>query len=278
MPEHYNPNPQSSTPNPAHPVKGIPGPVMIFASLLGCVVLFFVVWWTLRSVEHHVRDSRPPLAWADRAAWHAPAVIETTLVKPNAANAQYTYNKPRYRDPGLVIPKSEEKAVLACAQHALSPDFPDEPTRRGVLQHAGADNQFYLQYLLGTWHRLNNHHDEADTHYQRATDLAPNILVIQYTDTNGHPLAHLQLGRVEIGCDRVTDGGETLDQRLVLVYPHLQTDAAGRVYLPVYATTYRPVYLPQPDGYDITYAPNEGWFKTATRLGAISANVTIHDD
>ncbi len=264
---------ETSSTTPHGPVKGIDGRIIIFASLAGCVLLFFIVWASLRSVERHIRDSRPDLRWADRADWHAPAVIRATLVTPNAAHAQYTYNKPRYRDPGFEISDEEENSVLACADLARFKDFTNDTTRHGVLQHAVADENFYAQYLLATWHRLNNQPTEADACYQRATDLAPNILVIQYTDPAGQPAANLKLDRVEIGCDRVTDEGTKLDQRLVLVYPHLVTDAAGRVYLPVYDTTYRPVHLPEPDSYNIAYTPGEGWFNTASRLGLINAQV-----
>ena len=50
-------------------------------------------------------------------------------------------------------------------------------------------------------------------------------------------------------------------------------DATGRVYLPVYDTVYRPVHLPQPDGYDVTYSHSEGWFKVPTKLGTLTATV-----
>lgn len=272
-------SPATGHPSPAtqhgHPAKGIPGPVMILGSVLGCVVLFFIVWATLRSVEHHLDASRPDLVWADRADWHTPSVTETTLVKPNAANAQYTYNKPRYRDPEFVISVEEEQTVLACADLALSPDFTNDTTRQGVLQHAGDKTLFYPQYLLGLWHQQNANPRDAEACFQHAIDNAPIILVIQYTDANGKPVPALKLDRVEIGCDRVTHEGQTLDQRLVLVYPHLETDATGRIYLPVYDTTYRPVHLPQPDGYTIKYTPDEGWFKTVTRLGLLTARLGV---
>lgn len=277
-PGHHGPSPGLDT-KPSHgpqglgrdhPAQGIPGPVMILVSALGCVALFFIVWATLRGVEHHLDASRPTLAWADRTNWQAPAVIKTTLVKPNAANAQYTYNKPRYRDPGFAISTEEERAVLACAEAARQWSDPsdayDLPSSIAHTPH------FYAEYLRATFFRLgNDRKKQAAKRFQFAIDNAPRILVIQYTDTTGKPVANLKLGRVEIGCDRVTHEGQTLDQRLVLVYPHLETDAAGRVYLPVYDTTYRPVYLPQPDGYQTTYSPDEGWFKTATRLGLIKA-------
>jgi len=255
-----------------HPPQGVPGPVMILGSALGCVALFFIVWATLRSVEHHLDASRPDLAWADRAIWTAPAVIETTLVKPNAANAQYTYNKPRYRDPGFAISAEEEQAVLACAEAARQ--WSDQSDVYDIPSPIADTAHFYAEYLRATLFSLgDDRNQQAPARYQFAIEKAPNILVIQYTDTDGNPVANLKLGRVEIGCDRVTHEGQTLDQRLVLVFPHLETDAAGRVYLPVYNTTYRPVNLPQPDGYEITYTPDEGWFKTATRLGTIKAQI-----
>ena len=256
-----------------HPTRGLDGRLILAGTAVGCVVLFFVVWASLRSVEHHLRDNRPELHWQNRADWLAPAVIRTTLVKPNAANAQYTYNKPRYRDPGLTLPPDEEQAVLALADLARAPDFSTDTARQGVLQLAGSGENFYAQYLLATLHELNGETDEANAAYQRATNLAPKILVVQYNDPTGNPVPHLKLGRIEIGCDRVTDGGQTLDQRLVLVYPAQQTDAAGRVYLPLYHTTARPVVLPQTDGYTITYTPPEGWFDLPSHVGMITAIV-----
>ena len=58
------------------------------------------------------------------------------------------------------------------------------------------------------------------------------------------------------------------------MYPHLTTDDAGRVYLPVYDTVCRPVMLPTPPGYQVTYTPNEGWFKLPSQTGTITATVT----
>ena len=255
----------------------IDGRLLILGSALGCVVLFFIVLGSLRSVEQHVQDSQPQLIWSERAAWHAPAVIRVTLVKPNAANAQYTYNKPRYRDPGFVISTEEEQAVLTCAQFAASPDFADDSSRQGVLQHAVTQNNFYAQYLLATWYELQGDTQTADTLYQQAFTNAPKIIAIRYTDPEGKPIQSLTLDRIEIGCDRVVDEGASLDQRLVLIYPNQTTDKTGRVYLPVYDTTYRPVYLPQPEGYEITYAPNEGWFKLPTHLGTVNATVRKSD-
>jgi hypothetical protein len=266
-----HPNPQPLTAPPRDKPNLIDGRLLLAASALGCVVLFFIVWGSIRSVEQHVRDNRTELSWADRATWFAPSVIKTTLVKPNAANAQYTYNKPRYRDTGLTLPPQEEQAVLACATLAANPTFTDDTTRLSVLQHARSQDNFYAHYLLGTWHRLHGNTPDADVHYQRAFDLAPKVIVIRYTDAQGNPIPNLRLDRIEIGCDRVTDDGETLDQRLVLVYPNLTTDPTGRVYLPVYDTTYRPVYLPKPEGLQITYDPAEGWFRLPTRLGTIKA-------
>lgn len=253
----------------------IDGRLLILGSALGCVVLFFIVWGSLRSVEQHIQESQPELSWADRATWHAPAVIRVTLVKPNAANAQYTYNKPRYRDPGLVIPPEEEQAVLACAEAARSwsnqSDVYDLPPAILGTSH------FYAEYLRATFFSLGDDtKKQAPARFQFAVEDAPKVIVIRYTDPAGNPVANLALDPIEIGCDRVADEGAKLDQRLVLVYPYLTTDKTGRVYLPVYDTTYRPVNLPQAEGYDITYTPDEGWFKLPSRLGSITAEATPH--
>jgi len=267
------PSPSSQTPKPRDKPNLIDGRLVIAATALGCVILFFIVWGSIRSVEQHVKDHRPVLTWADRTNWHAPSVIQTTLVKPNVANAQYTYNKPRYRDPGFELSPVGVQAVLACAELAVSLKFTDETTKWQLYEQQHTEAEFYADYLLATWHELNNDPITAGTQYQNAITLAPKIIVIRYADAQGNPVPNLKLDRIEIGCDRVTDEGQTLDQRLVLIYPHLETDATGRVYLPVYNTTYRPVYLPQPDGYHVTYTPTEGWFTLPTRLGGLSATV-----
>jgi hypothetical protein len=265
----------TSTDNPRDKPNLIDGRLLIAGTALGCVVLFFIVWGSIRSVEHHIRDAQPVLKWAERETWFAPSVIQTTLVKPNAANAQYTYNKPRYRDPGLEISPEEEAAIRACAEVAASPRFADLSNEETFYPLADNSGYFYAKYLLATRYALGDDRKNLSSRfYQEAIDLAPKIIVIQYTDVQGNPVADLKLDRIEIGCDRVTDGGETLDQRLVLVYPSLKTDATGRVYLPVYDTIYRPVYLPQPDGYEVAYTPGEGWFKLPTKLGTINARTT----
>ncbi len=277
--------------HPAHPV--VSGKMILLGTAIGCVVLFFLTWVSLRSVEKRVHFDRTHLFWADRADWTASSVIETTLVKPNAANAQYTYNKPRYRDPKFVIPEEEESAILTCADLARSDDFASDETReiltrRGVLQHAGtsSENQpstdpqyFYPHYLLALWHQQSNDPSAAKDYFQQAIDLAPKLLIIEYKNPKGQTLLNLNVGTVEIGCDRVIEEKTKLDQRLVLIYPNQITDAAGRIYLPVYDTTYRPVHLPQVDGYTITYDHNEGWFNIPSRLGLIHATVhPIHND
>ena len=261
-----------------HPHKAVPGPVIILGSALGCVALFFIVWATLRGVERHLGASRANLKWADRATWTAPAVIETTLVKPNAANAQYTYNKPRYRDPGFELTPEDETRALAAAGLARSIDFQNIATLADIVMHTTAPNDFYTDFLTATWHRLHGRRELADAYHQWSVNKAPRILVIQYNDTQGNPVPNLKLDRVEVGCDRVIHEGQTLDQRLVLVFPYLETDAAGRVYLPVYDTTYRPVFLPQPDGYKADYTPDEGWFKPAAKLGRIDAIIRRQPD
>lgn len=255
----------------------IDGRILIYGSALGCVVLFFIVWASLRSAEQHIHDNQPTLTWSQRADWHAPVVIPTTLVKPNAANAQYTYNKPRYRDPGFEISLEEEQAVLTCAQDARrwsdQSDVYDLPSTIAGTPH------FYAEYLRATCFGLGDDiKKQAPERFQFAIEDAPKIIVIRYADSQDNPIPNLKLGRIEIGCDRVINKGQDLDQRLVLVYPHLKTDDAGRVYLPVYDTTYRPVLLPQPEGYDVTYTPAEGWFKLPTRIGLIRAQVSKTPD
>ncbi len=263
-------SPSAKTPHPT-----VSGKLILLGTAIGCVILFFVVWLSIRSVEHHLDTSRQVLVWADRAEWAAPMAIETTLVKPNAANAQYTYDKPRYRDPGFEVSLEEEQAVLELANIARSTNFTDRDVWDELYQLEREQTLFYREYLLATWYDRHGDSSSADEHYQAAFEDVPKVIVIQYLDTAGEPVAGLDVGTIEIGCDRVVDEKTRLDQRLVLVFPLQKTDTAGRVYLPVYDTTYRPVKLPQPKGYDITYQQSEGWFNLPSRAGSLDAKVIV---
>jgi hypothetical protein len=55
---------------------------------------------------------------------------------------------------------------------------------------------------------------------------------------------------------------------LQLLYPNLETDAEGYVYLPVYDTVYRATSMTYPDGHGARY-PSLGWFKAASRIGVL---------
>jgi len=263
--------PTPTTPHGPHPT--VPGKLILLITAVGCVVLFFVVWATVRSVEKDLRDADRELRWAERSSWVMPAVIGMTMVKPNAANAQYTYDKPRYRDPGFDIEGEAERSAKDAADLADAPGFLDETTVQRLMntRHEGAG--FYTDYLLGVW--LDKQGDQAasEDYFQEAFSHAPKVIAIRSLDNVGEPVADLELGPIRIGCDRVTDGGTRLDQTLVLAYPHQSTDSTGRVYLPVFDTTYRPVALPQTPGYEIDYDLSEGWFKLPSRLGSMIATV-----
>ena len=200
------PDPANPAPKAAGPARLIDGRLLILATALGCVVLFFIVLFSLRSVEQHVRDSQQTLLWSDRANWTAPLVIRTTMVKPNAANAQYTYNKPRYRDPGFTIPAEEEQAVLACADAARQ--WAQQADVLKVPSPITDTSYFYAEYLRATLLSLgDDKNTQAPKRYQLAIENAPKVLVIQYTDPNGNPVPGLKPGTIEIGCDRVTNEG-----------------------------------------------------------------------
>jgi len=255
------------------PGTQIAGKYVLAGTAVGCVVLLGILWVTLKSVEHHIETHRPELEWSQRQDWPTPSVIPVTLVRPNVANAQYTYNKPRYRDPGLTVSDEEENAILSASALAGSTAFTDQTCRDELEKIDSETPTFYTRYLLARWYELNHDTEQAQELYQQAFDLAPKVLILSYTTPKGAPVTNLELDRVEIGCDRVREKGRVLDQRLVLVYPKLTTDSLGRVYLPVYDTACRPVWLPKPIGYTTEYAQNEGWFNLPSRTGLIRATV-----
>ncbi|GAB4192641.1 MAG: hypothetical protein Kow00105_06710 [Phycisphaeraceae bacterium] len=263
--------------NPSNPdrVPGtqVAGRYVLAGTAVGCVVLLGILWVTLKSVEQHIESHRPRLVWSQRQDWPTPSVIPVTLVRPNVANAQYTYNKPRYRDPGLTVSDEEQNVILSASALAGSKTFTEPSCRDELEKLDAASPTFYTRYLLARWYELNHDTESAQDLYEQAIELAPKVLVLSYTTPKGEPVVGLGLGRVEIGCDRVREDGRVLDQRLVLVYPGMTTDSAGRVYLPVYGTACRPVLLPKPAGYTTAYTQDEGWFNLPSRTGLIRATV-----
>ncbi len=255
------------------PGTQVAGKYVLAGTAIGCVILLGILWVTLKSVEQHIETHRPELVWSQRQDWPTPNVIPVTLVRPNVANAQYTYNKPRYRDPGLTVSDEEQNAIGLASELAGSTTFTEPSCRDELAKLDAASPTFYTRYLLARWYELNYDTERAQELYQQAIELAPKVLVLRYTTPNGESVSGLELDRVEIGCDRVREEGRVLDQRLVLVYPKLATDSAGRVYLPVYDTACRPVYLPKPKGYTTAYTQDEGWFNLPSRTGLIRATV-----
>src|SRR5262245_38720545 len=83
---------------------------------------------------------------------------------------------------------------------------------------------------FGLWHQKSGAKDTALTHYARAAEHAPVVLIQRYELKDGRPLARCTIESIQIECNRVQKG--SLDPSLNLVFCDLVTDAAGCVRLP----------------------------------------------
>ncbi len=265
----------------------IDGRYVIAMLFLTVVVLPAIVWGTLQWVRTELAIEQPPLSWAQRADWPSPPISRTSLERP-ASTMGYSHDKGKWEDLAFQVSTREEQVIKRCAAiagtvpdaHATGdgqvPTFSSAAARDElesfVQQHP---QMFYPRYLLGTWHRLFGDAEAAAPHYEQAFAHAPAVVKQRYVDPADEPLGSFYVGTWELACDRVIDG--ELDQTLKLLYPELETDASGWVYLPVYDTVYRATKLPEPPGYRVRYQIS-GWFRFPGRLGTLKRAVVLEDE
>lgn len=173
------------------------------------------------------------------------------------------------------IDPEEETAVRECVEisrrmtrtHNGIVEFTKTETRddlNAILkQHP---DYFYAKHLLGTWHRSNGDGQLAATLINESLQQAPIVLTRRYATGDGKPVAGLNVGGIEIECNRVQRG--SLDPSLKLRYEALITDADGVVSLPIYDTVYRLTGWSYPKGYDAE-GESLGWFESKAKTGVL---------
>ncbi|MCA9059900.1 MAG: hypothetical protein KDA85_15440, partial [Planctomycetaceae bacterium] len=125
---------------------------------------------------------------------------------------------------------------------------------------------FYVQHLLGTWHRRNGDLAQAKQLLESALKNAPVVLTQRYRAGDGTPLTELPIEEMEIECNQVHN--HSLDPSLRLGFIDLTTDAQGEISVPVYDTVYRLSMRAHPRGYD-TDMQRLGWFRSRARIGQL---------
>ncbi|MEM7625964.1 MAG: hypothetical protein AAF333_10065 [Planctomycetota bacterium] len=251
------------------------GPWIVAATLSLFIIVPLVsvgAWFLLISPDKRA-DPPPPLAWSERHNWpRSQFTVFKSLERGPMSSART--NKVHNEKIGLRVPPAEIRAVLRCGNLAALPReaFASDATRQ-ILDDILAETPglFYGHYLRGTWHRLRGEAAEAEAAYTRAFDLAPAALLRHHVGTDGKDAAYAAAPAVALVADRIVN--DQRDSTLVLLFPHLKTDADGFVYLPVYKAILRQTDADRPAGViDATDKPL--WFTWWGNVGRL-ADVTL---
>lgn len=237
----------------------------IIAMTLSLVVIVPVV--TVISFQLAARDvarAEAPLQWENRRQWEA---VDTTPVTFRRGMMSSARTGETFEDFDFHLEPATIAALQRCAAIArrARSDFV-EPGTREALEAAVAKQPrlFYPQHLLATWHRLNGNEDAARRHYGLAFELAGAALIQPYETTGGDRATNEAVGTLAIAIDRVVN--DKLIQDVQLVYPHLETDATGRVYLPLFGDTpYR--FADPTQAASMRAVQRRGWFTFPGQVG-----------
>ncbi|MEM6457755.1 MAG: hypothetical protein AAF710_00010 [Planctomycetota bacterium] len=234
----------------------VPGWTLIVATLSLFVVVPALVIGILALLPEPAppQDPNETLDWSQRDNWRAyntvPADLNTGLMSQMRTGGR-EFKKVRFE----ITPELERTLITASAL-ARDPQGFTDPQTLVALESLQNDTgpHFYLSFLIGQHHRLNNRPAEADAAFTQAFAKAPAVLT-QRVPLSAEPQTYA------IGLDRIQD--DIRNVSLVLVFPQLtpdETDPTTRVYMPLYRMVYRLADLDTPPG---TITPREidrGWF------------------
>ena len=251
------------------PGTAIRGPWMILITLGIALLAPLVTLLVYRASDDPSADiaAAAPLVWAERAAWPQNQFVAYKSMERGMMSAARTNEK--YKDLGFHVEPPLQAELLRLAELARqpAPTFAAPGTRarldRGVTDTGG---HFYAHFLRAAWHRLNGDAAAAEIDRAAAFAVAPAVLLtgpaLDGTDT------------LAFAADQVVD--DLLDRSLVLVYPFLQADDAGLIYVPVYKTILRRADPAVPAGVaEVDEHPR--WFTWFGRAGRIPPLGTAAD-
>ncbi len=208
---------------PEHEPRGFSGKKVLLISLVACIAIPLVAFYIPVLLIESNKTPEAALDWAQRGTW------EIVPTRPRVLRWGDTPRPPfegrEVDELPFAITEQEATEVMAWSDAADTPhDGSAEPTG------------FYTHYLSGRRAAEAGQDDAAQRHFEQAFAAAPQVLVWRFTDPDGEPFANRRVGTIELVMMRMRDG--ELDDTLRLRYPRLETDARGRVWLPVYATVY----------------------------------------
>ena len=257
-------------PGPERPGVAVRGPVVLLITAAIAVVVPLVTVLIFRVVDTPSGDGaadtgagadRPPLVWAERDTWpDARFVTYKSLERGMMSSAR---TNQRYRDLGFAVSADEQRATLELAalarrsRDAFAAADTGAALDRAVAGHPGL---FYARWLRAKWRRINGDAAGAEADLTAAFAAAPAALITEPRRDGGHRLA--------FAADQVV--ADRLDRGLMLVFPFLEPDADGKIYLPVYKTILRRVDPARPAGVtNVEEQPR--WFTWAGQVGRLPA-------
>ena len=217
--------------------------VLATLSLFIVVPAIVFVAWTLMQrdfadVEHG------PLQWKDRADWP----VYDVKAKPleHGVMSQARTGK-TYKDLGFHPSEELLASIGRCRELAEREDFlTGEVHDALVAEWEAQGDQFYSAALLALWYA-----DAAETlkdplgakaaeeWWTRAFAAAPAAVVQRVLTSADEPNPPTAVGTIAIAFDTVDETTDTISTDLVLVYPHVRTDAEGVWRLPIFKTIFR---------------------------------------
>ncbi|MEM6553885.1 MAG: hypothetical protein AAF750_17350 [Planctomycetota bacterium] len=269
--------PPPQTPQPDARPGHVPGWLLIVATL----GLFIAVPALVIGILALLPEPAPPqdpnetLDWSQRDTWRAyeivPADLNTGLMSQMRTGGR-DFKKVRFE-----ITPELERTLMTASNLARDTTRFTNPQTLAALEALEQDTgpHFYLSFLIGQHHRLNNRPEQADDAFTQAFAKAPAVLTQQLDIlSDGTPAPGKTYA---IGLDRIQN--DIRNVSLVLVFPSLTPDETGRVYMPLYRMVYRLADLNTPPG---TITPEEidrGWFAIpGGRIGKLPGMVLIVGD
>jgi hypothetical protein len=234
-------------------------------SLFLVVPLLAVVIFRSVDTEAGLSDAEP-LVWAERTQWpRNQFTVFKSLERGQMSSARTNRVHQEKLSPDIAA--EAYLAIQRCAALASRPReaFMQDDTRTQLIEEVALHpDLFYGHYLLATWHALYDQPDAAEARYAEAFAHAPAVLMRRHAFPGGNAAASAEVPEVALVVDRVID--DRRDPTLVLIYPHLEADDEGFIYLPVFKAILRHRTGPEVPGLADTEEKPQ-WFSFFGRVG-----------
>lgn len=212
-----------------------------------------------------------PLDWSERTTW--PRTFYTTYKSLERGMMSSARTNETYKDLGFHIEPAHQLAVMRCtalAKQSADGFFADATRKKLEAEVEALPDLFYAHFLLATWHQGRNAPAAAEDHLELAFAAAPAALMQHFVTPEGPSAAKSAVPPLAFAADQIID--DALDRSVVLVFPHLTTDAEGFIYLPVYKAILRAEDAALPAGVPDLREKYQ-WFTFVGRIGRLPDDV-----